>query len=87
MEEIALNLTFQERDLIIQQHTIDAELLEKLQIAQVQGNNLLIKLSIEYLQALVDFVAAEANHAKDQRKEAKLDKLYDKLCGILDSHQ
>ena len=87
MEEIAIRLTFQERDLIIQRHTIDAELLEKLQIAQIQGKNLIVKLSIEYLEDLVDFVAAEANHAEDQRTEAKLDKLYDKLCGILDSHQ
>ena len=87
MKEIALKLTVQERDLITQQHMIDSELLEKLQIAEIQGNNLIVKLSFEYLEDLVDFVAAEANHAEDKRMEARFDKLYDKLCDILDSQQ
>jgi len=51
---------------------------------EVKSKNILVKLSPRELEALVEFVAAEANNAEDKSTEKELDRLYDKLADILD---
>ena len=84
MKEIEIKFTSQERDLIIDHTFTGADLTERLQIAEIKGKHLIVKYSTYDLDELIGFIAAEANHTDDKRIEKKLDRLFERLTGILE---
>jgi len=63
---------------------LDNEIINKLNHAEIIGSNLLVTLTVEELDYLLGFIAAEANHSKDKDIEADLDDLYDSLEKYID---
>jgi len=84
MNEVVIKFTQEERDLIIDHTFADPDLTKRLQIAEIKGKYLIVKYSSYDLEELVGFIAAEANHADNKKIGKKLDRLYDRLTGILD---
>ena len=80
--KLPVKLTTRERDLI-RDHTFFDQDIESLCVANGKGVRLEMSLDdIEYLQG---FVAAEANHCDSRKLEKELDSLSDKLQLFLDS--
>lgn len=82
MERIDIKFTIEERDLIVNQTFADDYLTERLRIAKAEGKYIKVSYTLEEMDDLAGFVAAEANHAEDKKLEKKLDDLYDKISEI-----
>ena len=84
MDEIEINITPEERDLILDLTFADEVLTDRLKIAEMRGKHLVARYSISDLDDLIGFIAAEANHAEDKKLQKKLDRLIDKLERMLE---
>lgn len=73
----------QERDLLLSMLTIELNVEELLQEAEVSNGTAEIALPPEDLDLLVGTVAFEANHTDDRKLQNQLDALYEKLDGLL----
>ena len=78
-DTVVIELTLQERDLIIDHIFVSDALLSPLKLAIVEGNNIKFKYTLEDLNELLGFIAAEANHTENKKLQKQLDDLYDKL--------
>ncbi|MBW2603314.1 MAG: hypothetical protein JRE28_03210 [Deltaproteobacteria bacterium] len=84
MDEIEINFTPPERDLILNHTFADPELTDKIKIAKMKGKHIITRYSIYHLEDLIGFIAAEANHTEDKQLGMKLDRLFEKLSRILE---
>jgi hypothetical protein len=81
-ERIPIRFTAAERKLILEHTYAGGALTARLSVALVNGSRLTVQYSLEDLDELLGFIAAEANHSKDQRLAARLYRLYDRLSDI-----
>lgn len=84
MEDIEIKFTSKERDLILDHTFADADLTDRLRIAEIRGKHLIAKFDYHDLEDLLGFIAAEANHSKDKKLQNQLDRLYERLTKIQD---
>lgn len=82
MKEIEIKLTIKERDLIINKTMADSALIKKLKIVDIKEKYIKVSFSLEEIDEIAGFIAAEANHIKDKKLQNQLDKLYEKLAKI-----
>lgn len=82
MEKISIRFTFEERDLILNETFAGDDLVERLHEAKVLGRYIKVAYTLDELDDLAGFIAAEANHAEDKNLEKKLEALYDKISNI-----
>jgi hypothetical protein len=54
--------------------------------AIVEGKRLRLDLSLDDIEAIQGYVAAEANHTRDARRRQRLDKLFEKFQEFLDRY-
>lgn len=78
-QKILVTLTAHERDLILNCLILEEELIDMLKIAINNNNIISINCTLDELEELLGYIAAEANHANDNKVVNQLDKLYDKL--------
>ncbi len=82
MDEIEIEFTLAERDLIID-HTFGyTDLTSKLQFAEVKGDQIKVKYSIKALEDLIAYIAAEAYYPVREELGKKLNILMGKLSQI-----
>jgi len=81
--KLPVKLTIRERDLILDETFCDTRLLK---IAVVVGKGIKLERSLDDIEDVQGFIAAEANHTKNRKLEKELDKLFDKLQVYLDSY-
>lgn len=84
MKDIEIKIKPEERDLISHHTFADPDLTNRLNIAEVKGKHLVAKYSINDLEDLIGFIAAEANHVEDKKIEKKLDMLFERLSRVLE---
>ena len=83
---IKINLTTKERDLIVNETFAAPPLTEPFEEGKVQDDMIAVYYSLQDLEELLGFIAAEANHTKNKTLEADLDSLYDKLEEVLEEY-
>ena len=76
-----IDVTFTDSErVLISEHTFpDPELTAPLDAAERRGTKLIAKYTLDDLDALLGFVAAEANHTKDRKLEKRLRALFARL--------
>ena len=85
-EHISIVLTDVEQDLILEHTFVDGKLRTQIEKGTKTGPaKLRILLSPDSLNELLEWIAAEANHAETQALESRLDALYDKLVSVEES--
>ncbi|HEY6370965.1 MAG TPA: hypothetical protein VIX37_10325, partial [Candidatus Sulfotelmatobacter sp.] len=85
-EKIPLELSERERDLILK-HTFAANnLTDRLRVVPSPGQRPFYRFTLDDLDELAGYVAAEANHAKDKKLEKELRQLYSRIADALESH-
>lgn len=79
---IEFELQPDQRDFILRHASLSEQLKRRLSMGIHGASGLLYRLSPEEFDQLVDTVAAEANHAKTQKLEAKFDAIYGQLAAV-----
>ena len=76
---IEVLLSHAERDLILEHTFAGPNLTARMQMASVKGTRLAIDYTLDDLDELLGYIAAEANHAENPNLVKQLDKLWDRL--------
>ena len=72
---------------LVREHTFaDPEYLRRFRATPGSGGRLVGKFSLDDLDDLLGYVAAEANHTKSKKLQKQLDSLYDRLKRVMDSY-
>ena len=82
---VDVRLTPQERDLIVERTLIDGEMEARLRGATARGLNLVVQLTLDDVDDLAGYIAAEANHCSEPRVRRAMDAVYDRLASIEDA--
>jgi hypothetical protein len=83
-EKVPLELSDRERDLILKHTFADDELTGRLRIVRRPGEPRVYRFTLDDLDELAGYVAAEANHAKDKKLEKQLHRLYARIAAVLE---
>ena len=81
--KVPVKLTLHDRDLICDKTFCDPNFA---QFALVEGSNIKIDLSLDDIEDVQGYIAAEANHTKNLKLQKELDRLFDKLQTYLDKY-
>ena len=66
--------------------TLATDLTNRLSIAPTKGTRLVANFTLDDLDELLGYIAAEANHCKDAKLEKQLDKLWGRLKKTMESY-
>lgn len=85
-EKIPLELTERERDLIMKHTFAGNNLTDRLRVVPSPGQRPFYRFTLDDLDELAGYVAAEANHAKIKKLEKELRQLYSRIADALESY-
>lgn len=81
--KLPVKLTLRERDLIRDETVCDPNFAK---LAEVDGKGIRVDLSLDDIEYIQGYVAAEANHTKNAKLRKELYVLFDKLQIFLDTY-
>jgi len=85
-EKVPLPLSHRERELILEHTFAGDELTAPLRIASTANKTSAYSFTLDDLEELMGYVAAEANHAKDKKLQKELDHMFARMEAVLESH-
>jgi hypothetical protein len=85
-EKVPLELSERERELILKHTFADDDLTGRLRVVSIPGEPPLYRFTLDDLDELAGYVAAEANHATVKKLEKELRQLYARIETVLDSY-
>jgi hypothetical protein len=85
-QKVPLKLNHQERELILKHTLADDELTAPLRVAPPANKASVYSFTLDDLEELMGYVAAEANHAKDKKLQKELDRLFAQMETVLESY-
>jgi hypothetical protein len=85
-EKVPLDLNDRERELILQHTFADDGLTRRLRIVPRAGESAAYRFTLGELDDLAGYVAAEANHAKDNKLKKRLAALFNRIQTVLESY-
>lgn len=83
-EAVSVVLSPRDRELIVDHTFADPEYAERLRPGA--GGRLRGDFTLEDIDDLMGYVAAEANHSKSQKLRKELDNLWERLQAVMDAH-
>jgi hypothetical protein len=84
-EKVPLELNERERDLIMKDTFAGNNLTDRLRIVPSPSRRPSYRFTLDDLDELAGYVAAEANHAKVKKLEKELRRLYARIAELLES--
>ena len=78
-----MNLTLRERDLIRDKTFCNPDFTR---FAVVDGKSIRVELSLDDIEEIQGYVAAEANHTENKKLQKELDRLFDKFQVYLETY-
>ncbi len=85
-EKVPLRLSHRERELILENTLADDELTAALRGMPASSKVSVYSFTLDDLEELMGYVAAEANHAKDKKLQKELDRLFARIEEVLQSY-
>jgi hypothetical protein len=85
-EKIPLKLSNRECNLILEHTLANDDLTAPLRVAPAAGKSSVYSFTLDDLEELIGYVAAEANHAKDKKLQKELDRLFERMQTVLESY-
>ncbi len=85
-EPVEVSFTQGERTLILEHTFAGPDVTDRLRIASTQGCQLVAKFTLDDLDELLGYIAAEANHADDLKLQKQLDGLHGRLKSTMESY-
>ncbi len=83
---VAVELDGRERELILEHSFAEPELTNRLRILPKPNEPPVYRFTLDDLDELVGYVAAEANHAKNRKLQKEWTLLYARLAAVFESH-
>ncbi|MCZ2149651.1 MAG: plasmid pRiA4b ORF-3 family protein [Bryobacterales bacterium] len=83
---LPLELTDRERDLILKQSFAEEDLTRRLRLVSPPGQSTVVRYTLDELDDLAGYVAAESNHAKDPKLHKLWEAIYVKIAALLESY-
>ena len=65
---------------------VGPEVTGPLRMVVVKGKKLIVKLTLDDLDEIIGYIAAEANHTDDKKLQKELDHLYERLKTTMESY-
>jgi hypothetical protein len=81
--KLPLKLTLRKRDLIRSGTFLDPSFGKD---AVINGKSITVDLSLDDIEEIQGYVAADANHTGNSKLQGELDRLFDKLQVLLDTY-
>ena len=78
-----MNLTLRERDIIRDKRFCNPDFAR---FAVVDGKEIRVELSLDDIEEIQGYIAAEANHTENKKLQKELDRLFDKLQVYLETY-
>jgi len=78
-----VNLTLRERDIIRDKRFCNPDFAR---FAVVDGKEIRVELSLDDIEEIQGYIAAEANHTENKKLQKELDRLFDKLQVYLETY-
>ena len=85
-DQVPIELSERERELIVQHSFADEELTRRLLVVPQPGAAPVYYYTLDELDELAGYVAAEANHAKNAKLRREWDRLYASIAAVLDTY-
>ena len=85
-EKVPLELDDRERELILKHSFASEELTDRLRIVPRPNEPPIYRFTLDDLDELAGYVAAEANHAKNKKLQKEWDRLYARIAAVLESY-
>jgi len=85
-EKVPLELDDRERELILEHSFADEELTGRMRIMPGPNEPPVYRFTLDDLDELAGYVAAEANHAKDKKLQKEWFRLYERIAVVLESY-
>ena len=85
-EKVPMELSIRERELILKHTFAEDELTGRLRIVPRSGERPVYRFTLDDLEELAGYVAAEAHHAKDKKPEKELRRLAARFAVVLESY-
>jgi len=85
-EKVPLELNDRERELILNHSLAEPELTDRLRLVPAPDEPPIYRFTLDDLDELAGYIAAEANHAKDKKLQKEWDRLYARLANVLESY-
>jgi len=79
-------LNDRERELILNHSLTDEELTRRLRILPRPGEPPVYRFTLDDLDELAGYVAAEANHTQDKKQRKEWDQLFSRISAVLESY-
>jgi hypothetical protein len=84
--KVSVPLNRRERELILEHTFADDELTVRLRTAPTSNKTAVYAFTLDDMEELMGYVAAEANHAKDKKLQKELDRLFARMEEVLNSY-
>jgi hypothetical protein len=81
--KLPVKLSIRERDLIRDETFCDPDFAK---FAIVDGKGIRVDLSLDDIEEIQGYIAAEANHTKNKKLQKELDRIFDKQQVYLDTY-
>ncbi|MBW2072756.1 MAG: hypothetical protein JRI89_16075 [Deltaproteobacteria bacterium] len=78
-QPVEVTLNSHEKSLILEHTFVGPDLTDQFELASEKEGKIIVKYTLDELEELLGFIAAEANHTEDSRLQKELDELYDRL--------
>jgi hypothetical protein len=85
-QKVEVNFSPRERVLVLEHTLTGPELTTTLRRAQLQSGQYAVRYTLDDLEELLGFVAAEANHSRDKKLRKELDVLYARVRREMESY-
>ena len=85
-QPVEVPFTPRERDLILEHSFADGELTDRLRVLEVRGATLVARYTLDDLEELLGFIAAEANHTLNRKLQKELHALFIRLQNEMQSY-
>jgi len=85
-QKVEVNFSPRERVLVLEHTFTGPELTTALRGAQLETGKYMVRYTVDDLDELLGFVAAEANHSTDKRLRKELDALYARVRRQMESY-
>jgi hypothetical protein len=85
-QKVEISVSLRERSLVLEHTFTGSELTTALRQAQLKDGNLVVRYTLDDLDELLEFVAAEANHSTDKKLRKELDALHARLRREMESY-
>jgi hypothetical protein len=85
-ERIPFAFTRKERDAVLEETFADPSLTDRLKVAEATPRGVQASYTIDEMDELLGFIAAEANHTSDKKVEKLLYALFERLQAKMEAH-